>query len=52
MKRKSDLIERRRKYVEDYILQNHERSIEQLIFELSERLFLSERTIYGILTAK
>ncbi len=49
MKRKNGLLEKRRRFVQDYVLQNQHKQMKLIVAELSERLFLSERTIYNIL---
>ncbi|KZS42299.1 hypothetical protein AWE51_02335 [Aquimarina aggregata] len=49
MKRKNDLLEKRRRYVQNYVLENQDKQMKLIVAELSERLFLSERTIYNIL---
>ncbi|WP_165872172.1 hypothetical protein [Tenacibaculum sp. M341] len=49
MKRSKDLIEKRRRFVRGYINKNQEKQMKLIVAELSERLFLSERTIYNIM---
>lgn len=49
MKRSRELIEKRRIYVQSYVESNQHKQMKQIILELSETLFLSERTIYNIL---
>ncbi|AXT59711.1 hypothetical protein D1816_04850 [Aquimarina sp. AD10] len=49
MKRKNGLLEKRRRYVQNYVLENQDKQMKLIVAELSERLFLSERTIYNIL---
>jgi len=49
MKRKNNLLEERRKFVHGYVKQNQNKQMKLIVAELSERLFLSERTIYNIL---
>ncbi|MBP2833514.1 hypothetical protein J8281_15065 [Aquimarina sp. U1-2] len=49
MKRKNSLLEKRRIFVQNYVLQNQHKQMKLIVAELSERLFLSERTIYNIL---
>lgn len=49
MKRNLTLIEKRRRFVQDYVKQNQDKQMKLIVAELSERLFLSERTIYNIL---
>lgn len=43
--------EARRKFVQKYIEENDHKQRKVVIQELSERLFLSERTIYNILNS-
>jgi len=49
MKRSSKLLEKRRKFVQNFVLENQEKQMKFIVAELSERLFLSERTIYNII---
>ena len=49
MKRSLGLLEKRRKYVHEYVFQNQHKQMKLIVAELSEQLFLSERTIYNIL---
>jgi len=49
MKRNFELLEKRRNYVQNYILENQDKQMKLIVNELSERLFLSERTIYNII---
>lgn len=49
MKRSSGLLEKRRKFVQNYVLENQDKQMKLIVAELSERLFLSERTIYNII---
>ncbi len=49
MKRKNGLLEKRRRFVQNYVMQNQHKQMKLIVAELSERLFLSERTIYNIL---
>ena len=52
MKRACGLLEKRRKYVQNYVHSNQDKQMKLIVAELSEKLFLSERTIYNILNAK
>lgn len=49
MKRNVDLLKKRKKFVEDYIDKNKDKQMKRIVLELSERLFLTERTIYNII---
>ena len=49
MKRSKNLLEERKKFVKLYINKNQEKQMKLIVAELSERLFLSERTIYNII---
>ena len=49
MKRNMELLEKRRRYVQGYVNTNQHKQIKVVVAELSEQLFLSERTIYSIL---
>ncbi|MEW7277835.1 hypothetical protein ABW636_04510 [Aquimarina sp. 2201CG1-2-11] len=49
MKRNYQLLEKRRKFVQNYVSSNQHRQMKQVVAELSEQLFLSERTIYNII---
>ncbi|MFC5048242.1 hypothetical protein ACFSTE_02355 [Aquimarina hainanensis] len=49
MKRSYGLLEKRRMFVHKYISENQDRQMKIVVSELSERLFLSERTIYNII---
>lgn len=49
MKRSSGLLEKRRKFVQNFVLENQDKQMKLIVAELSERLFLSERTIYNII---
>ncbi len=50
MKRNQALLKKRRDFVIDYINANKSKQMKVVILELSEMLFLTERTIYNILT--
>ncbi len=49
MKRSSALLEKRRKFVQKYVFDNQEKQMKLIVAELSEQLFLTERTIYNII---
>ncbi|MFP9114602.1 hypothetical protein ACLI1A_11715 [Flavobacterium sp. RHBU_3] len=50
MKRSKELIEKRREFVSNYVIHNQSKQMKVIVSELTEMLFLSERTIYNILT--
>ena len=49
MRRKVKLLEKRKQFVEGYIDSNQHKQMKIIVADLSERLFLSERTIYNII---
>ncbi len=49
MRRSSKLLEKRRAFVLDYVLENQEKQMKVIVSELSEKLFVTERTIYTII---
>lgn len=49
MKRSTDLLDKRREFVMTYIKNNSHKQMKVITFELSEMLFLTERTIYTII---
>lgn len=49
MKRNLELLEKRKRFVQKYIDNNQDKQMKTIVFELSEKLFLSERTIYNII---
>ncbi len=49
MKRSTNLLEKRKQFVERYVHNNQDKQMKVIVCELTERLFLSERTIYNIL---
>lgn len=49
MKRSYELLEKRRKYVQNYVADNQHKQMKLIVAELSDQLFLSERTIYNII---
>ncbi len=49
MKRSKELLKMRRRFVNDYVAQNGHKQMKVIVAELSEKLFVSERTIYNIL---
>lgn len=50
MKRNRELIEKRKEFVTNYVTDNQSKQMKVIVNELTEMLFLSERTIYNILT--
>ena len=52
MKRSKYLLEKRKAFIHDYIRDNQHKQMKKIVIELSERLFISERTIYNILNEK
>ncbi len=50
MKRNEKLLEKRKNFVTNYVNKNKSKQMKVLVGELSEMLFLTERTIYNILT--
>ena len=49
MRRSKELLESRRNYVKEYVNINQHKQMKVIVCELTERLFVSERTIYNIL---
>ncbi len=49
MRRSNKLLEKRRTFVLDYIQENQEKQMKVIVNELSEKLFVTERTIYTII---
>lgn len=49
MKRSKELIEKRKEFVIKYVNHNQSKQMKVIVTELTELLFLSERTIYNIL---
>ncbi|GAA5084401.1 hypothetical protein GCM10023210_04180 [Chryseobacterium ginsengisoli] len=49
MKRSKELIEKRKDFVNDYVKRNQDKQMKVIVTELTEMLFLSERTIYNIM---
>lgn len=49
MKKNTELLEKRRQFIHEYALNNQDKQVDVIIAELSDILFLSERTIYNIL---
>lgn len=49
MKRSKELVEKRKDFVIDYVKRNQDKQMKVIVTELTEMLFLSERTIYNIL---
>ena len=50
MRRSKTLIEKRKEFVTSYVTHNQSKQMKVIVTELTELLFLSERTIYNILT--
>jgi len=49
MRRSKSLLDRRRNFVMDYINSNQAKQMKVVVLELSEKLFITERTIYKII---
>ncbi len=49
MRKNHKLLEKRRKFVQEYVCENHHKQMKTVVTELSERLFVTERTIYRII---
>jgi len=49
MKRSKILLEKRRAYVINYLNRNQDKQMKVVVSELSDSLFLTERTIYTII---
>ncbi|WP_299683442.1 hypothetical protein [uncultured Dokdonia sp.] len=49
MRRSNKLLEKRRAFVLAYIQENQEKQMKVIVSELSEKLFVTERTIYTII---
>ncbi|SIS59920.1 hypothetical protein SAMN05421786_101413 [Chryseobacterium ureilyticum] len=49
MKRSKELVEKRKDFVIDYVRRNQNKQMKVIVTELTEMLFLSERTIYNII---
>lgn len=49
MRRSLGLLEKRRLFVHGYVAQNQNKPMKTIVEELSEQLFLTERTIYSII---
>lgn len=49
MKRDKTLLEKRQKFVEDYLSNNNHRPMQEVVYELVERLFIGERTVWNII---
>lgn len=49
MKRNKELLEKRRAYVINYLNRNQDKQMKVVVSELSDSLFLTERTIYTII---
>ena len=51
MRRSKTLVERRKDFVLDYLNKNQAKQMKVVVAELSESLFLTERTIYSIISS-
>jgi len=49
MRRSKSLLDRRRNFVMDYVNSNQAKQMKVVVLELSEKLFITERTIYKII---
>jgi len=49
MKRSKELVEKRKNFVIEYVKSNQSKQMKVIVTELTEMLFLSERTIYNII---
>ncbi|NQY30136.1 MAG: hypothetical protein HRT69_11780 [Flavobacteriaceae bacterium] len=49
MRRSKSLLDRRRNFVMEYINSNQAKQMKVVVLELSEKLFITERTIYKII---
>jgi hypothetical protein len=49
MRRSNKLLEKRRAFVLEYVLENQEKQMKVIVSELSEKLFVTERTVYTII---
>lgn len=49
MKRSKELLEKRKDFVIEYVKRNQSKQMKVIVTELTEMLFLSERTIYNII---
>lgn len=49
MKRNTQLLEKRRQFIHNYVQNNQQKQMKVIVSELSEQLFITERTIYNIL---
>ncbi len=49
MKRSKELVEKRKDFVIEYVKRNQNKQMKVIVTELTEMLFLSERTIYNII---
>ena len=49
MRRSKELLERRKKFIQEYVENNSEKPMKVIVLELVDKLFISERTIWGIL---
>lgn len=49
MKRSKDLLEKRKQFILDYLNKNDHKQMKVIVQELTEILFISERTIYSVI---
>lgn len=49
MRRSNKLLEKRRAFVLEYVQENQQKQMKVIVNELSEKLFVTERTIYTII---
>lgn len=49
MKRSKELLAKRKLFIKDYVEKNSNKKMKDIMSELVERLFISEKTIYDIL---
>lgn len=49
MRRSNKLLEKRRAFVLEYVRENQQKQMKVIVNELSEKLFVTERTIYTII---
>ncbi|AXG68886.1 hypothetical protein KORDIASMS9_01104 [Kordia sp. SMS9] len=49
MKRSKELLDRRKKFIHNYVEDNSAKQMKVIINELVDKLFISEKTIYNIL---
>ena len=49
MKRSPELLIKRQQFIKDYLEKNSDKQMNQVVKDLSDRLFLTQRTIYNII---